>query len=141
MANMSKATKTIRQRQFIPAKPVDVYDAFLDAKKHAAFTGSKASCSARVGGRFTAWDGYISGKNLKLEKGKRIMQEWRTTEWPRGYPPSILELTFREIKGGTELTMIHSRVPAEQTASYKQGWIDAYWKPLKQYFKKERSER
>jgi len=80
--------------------------------------------------------GYISGKNLELEKGKRIVQEWITTEWPPGYLPSRLELTFNKIKEGTEILMVHSNVPVEQLAEYKQGWTDFYWKPLKKYFKK-----
>ena len=63
---------TIRQKIIIPAAPDAVYEAFMDAKKHSAFTGSKAASDARVGGKFTAWDGYISGKNLELEKGKRM---------------------------------------------------------------------
>jgi activator of HSP90 ATPase len=134
---MSKETKTIRQTELIPAKPFDVYEAFMDEKKHTAFTGSKATSDPRVGGEFTAWDGYIFGKNLKLEKGKRIVQEWKTTEWPANYPISIVEFTFRETKNGTELTMVHQNVPAEQASSYRQGWIDFYWKPLKKYFKKK----
>jgi activator of HSP90 ATPase len=132
---MLKATRTIRQKQFVRAKPGDVYDVFLDAKKHAAFTGSRATCNARVGGRFTAWDGYIIGRNLRLERGKRIVQQWKTTEWPKSYPSSILELSFRRVKGGTQLTMVHSKVPVDQASSYRQGWIDSYWKPLKRYFK------
>jgi len=72
-----------------------------------------------------------------LEKGKRIVQEWKTTEWPAGYPPSIVEFLFKEKKGGTELTMVHSKVPAEQAESYRQGWIDFYWEPLKKYFRKK----
>lgn len=42
----------------------------LLTRGNTAFTGSKATCDAGVGGEFTAWDGYISGKNLELEKGK-----------------------------------------------------------------------
>lgn len=73
--------KTIRQKVVVSATPIEVYQAFMDAKKHSAFTGSKATCDAKVGGKFTASDGYISGKNLELEEGKRIVQEWVTTEW------------------------------------------------------------
>lgn len=130
-------TTTIRQMQSIPAKPEEVYDAFIDAEKHSAFTGSRATCVPRVGGKFTAWDGYISGKNLKLEKEKRIIQKWKTTEWPKGYPPSIVELSFKKKGSGTELTMVHSNDPAEQAESYRQGWIDFYWSSLKQYFKRK----
>jgi activator of HSP90 ATPase len=134
---MSKDTKTIKQTELIPAKPVDVYEALMDAKRHTEFTGSKATSDPRVGGEFTAWDGYIFGKNLQLERGKRIVQEWKTTEWPADYPPSIVEFTFKQTKNGTELTMVHQSVPAEQASSYRQGWIDFYWKPLKKYFKKK----
>ncbi len=134
MAN--KRTKTIIQTRFIPAKPADVYDAFLDAKKHSLFTGSKATCVPRIGGKFTAWDGYILGKNLELEAGRRIVQEWKTTEWPAAYSSSIVEFSFKEKGTGTELKMVQSKVPAEQADSYAKGWVDFYWKPLKEYFER-----
>ena len=127
---------TIRQQVLVSASPIEVYEAFIDAKKHSEFTGSKATCDPRVGGEFTAWDGYISGKNLQLEKGKRLIQEWVTTEWPEGFAPSRLELTFTKKRGGTEISMVHSRVPAEQADSIAEGWNDFYWKPLEKYFKK-----
>jgi activator of HSP90 ATPase len=128
--------ETIRQKATIPAEPAVVYEAFIDAKKHSAFTGSKATGDGRVGSKFTAWDGYISGKNIALEAGKRIVQEWVTSEWPDDFPPSRLELTFKKVKGGTEISMIQSDVPAEQADELKEGWTEFYWKPLKNYFKK-----
>jgi activator of HSP90 ATPase len=131
---VEKKIVTIKQVVFIPAKPEEVYDAIMDEKKHAAFTGSKAVINPKVGGKFTAWDGYISGKNIKLERGKRIVQEWKTTEWP-DYPPSMLELLFKSKNNGTELTMVHSKVPLEQAESYRKGWYDSYWEPMKKYFK------
>jgi activator of HSP90 ATPase len=126
---------TIKQKIVVSATRDEVYEAFTDEEKHSAFTGSKATFDIQVGGKFTAWDGYISGKNLELDKGKRIVQEWITTEWPSGYPPSRLELTFKKTEEGTEILMVHSNVPVEQSADYKQGWVDFYWKPLKKYFK------
>ena len=135
---MKLKTTSITQKVVIPASPEEVYDAFMDAKKHSAFTGAKAPSDAKVGGEFSAWDGYITGKNLELEKGKRIVQEWITTEWPEGYQPSKFELTFTKVKGGTEITMVHSNIPAEQADEYKQGWIDNYWDLLKDYFTKKK---
>ena len=67
-------------------------------------------------------------------KGRRIVQEWKTTEWPEDYPPSRLELTFKEKDGATDLTMVHSGVPSDQADDIAQGWIDFYWEPLKEYF-------
>jgi activator of HSP90 ATPase len=134
--DMSLKLTTIRQKTLIPATPDEVYEAYVNPKKHSAFTGGRATCDPRVGGEFTAWDGYILGKNLKLEKGKRIVQEWSTTEWPEGYPPSRLELTFKKAKGGTEISMVHSNVPTVQADDLAEGWTEFYWKPLKKYFTK-----
>lgn len=129
--------ETIRQKITVPAEPKEVYDAFVDAKKHSSFTGSKATGDGRVGGKFTAWDGYISGKNIELEPGKRILQEWVTSEWPEGFPPSRLELALKKTKGGTEISMVQSDVPREHADELKEGWTEFYWKPLKAYFKRK----
>ena len=131
---MAGRVKTITQEVVIVAPPAKVYDAFVKPRIHAAFTGSAATGSARVGGKFTAWDGYISGVNRALVPGKKIVQDWLTTEWPDGAAPSRVEFSFKAVKGGTRVRMVHSNVPAEQADSYRQGWIDYYWTPLKAYF-------
>jgi activator of HSP90 ATPase len=130
--------EVIKQNILIEADLEDVYDAYVDPKKHAEFTGSPATGTPRVGGKFTAWDGYISGKFLALERGKRVVHEWETTEWPAGCPPSLVELTFKKKGKQTELTMVHSRVPSEQAKEYAHGWTDYYWEPLKEYFRKKK---
>jgi len=135
---MKPKITSIKQKITLQALPDEVYYALLDSRKHSEFTGSKATGKAQVGAEFTAWDGYISGKNLELEKGKRIVQEWVTNEWPEGYPPSRLEFTFKKVGGKTELTMVHSNIPAEQKEELTQGWIDFYWEPLKAYFEQRR---
>lgn len=129
----------IEQTVFFKATPEEVYDALLDPKKHSKFTGSPATTSSKVGATFSAWDGYITGKNLELVRGKKIVQEWKTTEWPDGYPVSRLEFTLTPKKGGTELEMIHSKVPAEQLADYSSGWKSAYWDLLKEYLGERRT--
>lgn len=129
-------TRSIRQSRVIPAPPDAVYEALVNAKKHAAFTGAEATGTARAGAKFTAWSGYISGKHLELEKGRKIVQEWSTSEWPEGAPPSRLEFEFEPHPKGTKVTMIQTLVPASQADRYRQGWIDFYWKPLAAYFTK-----
>jgi len=129
---------TIKQTVVIEATPLEVYEAYVDPKKHAAFTGQSATGTPKVGRVFTAGDGYISGKYLALEKGKRILHEWTTTEWPEGYPPSVIELTLKAKGNKTELTMVHSKVPDEQVDYYAQGWKEFYWKPMQKYFAKKK---
>ena len=129
----------IRQKTTIDADPDFVFNAYVDPRRHADFTGSPASGSGRVGGKFAAWDGYISGRYTALVKGKKIVHEWTTTVWPEGAPPSEVEITLRKVGKKTELTMVHSKVPAEQADEYAQGWIDYYWEPLKKYAKENSS--
>ena len=59
-----------------------IYNAWLDSEAHSAFTGSPAQIDPQVGGQFTAWDGYIQGQTLETEPFRRILQAWRTTEFP-----------------------------------------------------------
>jgi activator of HSP90 ATPase len=94
-----------------------------------------------VGEEFTAWEGYISGKYLELEKGKRIVQEWINTDWPEGLPPSKFELTFKATKEGTEISMVQSNIPADQEKELLDGWTEFYWNPLKEYFSKKPKEK
>ena len=133
---MKLETTTLTQKVIIPATPEEVYEAFVDPKKHTAFTGSKATGKAKINGKFTAWDGYIFGKYLSFEPGKCLVQEWTSTDFPEGYLPSKFELTFKKVPEGTEITMVHSNIPAEQKDELADGWEEWYWKPLKKYFKK-----
>jgi activator of HSP90 ATPase len=120
-------TGTIRHNVLIPlSSPEAVYRAFLSSKEHTQFTGSEAKCGAKDGGRFTAWDKYISGKNVKLVKDKMIVQEWKTSEWPEGYEPSILKISLKRKGTGTQVSMIQSRVPASQADQYDKGWYESY---------------
>jgi len=126
----------IEQTLFFKASPGQVYDALLDPEKHSEFTGSRATTSDRVGAEFEAWDGYISGKNIELVKNKKIVQDWETTEWPEGYPRSRLVFTLVPKRGGTELRMVQTRVPASEVEKYSEGWHESYWEPLSAYLEK-----
>ncbi len=124
---------TIRQTVAFDAPPHAVFEALLDSKKHAAFTGSKASISRKVGGKVSAWDGYIEGKNLRIEKDKVIVQSWRSTEFRDSDPDSQVMFHFSKKGTGTRLIFVHSKVPDRLAEDFRQGWIDNYWVPLKEY--------
>jgi activator of HSP90 ATPase len=120
-----------------PVAPVILYKAWLTSNEHTKFTGSAAKISPKIGGKFTAWDGYISGETIELEAGKRIVQSWRTTEFPVKSPNSRIEILFDKIETGTALTIIHSDIPAGQAEEYKKGWKEFYFQPMKAYFSKK----
>jgi activator of HSP90 ATPase len=119
----------------IPAGPEEIYAAWLDSKAHSAMTGAAAKATAKVGGQFSAWDGYAYGKNLELVPGKKIVQSWRTTDFADGDKDSKLTVTLKPVAGGTKLTLLHSGIPDDQTG-YREGWVDYYFTPMKAYFAK-----
>jgi len=136
---MVRRVRTITQTVVMPAPSDRVYDALVNARIHAAFTGAPAAGAARVGATFTAWGGYITGVHRRLVKGRSIVQDWQTSEWPEGAGVSTLAFTLTKVEGGTRVRMVHSKVPAEQADAYRQGWIDHYWTPLKAYFSEGRA--
>lgn len=117
----------------LPASKEVIYSAWLDSDKHTEMTGGEATCSDQVGGDFSAWDGYITGKNVALLKNEEIVQTWRTTEFAENDEDSLLTIKLKEVDGGTEITLVHTNIPEGQT-QYKQGWIDHYFVPMKAYF-------
>jgi activator of HSP90 ATPase len=112
-----------------------VYDAWIDGEGHTAMTGSSASSSAGEGGRFSAWDGYIEGTHLDLHAPKRIVQAWRTSEFPQGAPDSKLIVLLEPEEGGTRVTIVHTDIPEGQGAQYEQGWKDHYLEPMQRHFR------
>ncbi|MGZ0169919.1 MAG: SRPBCC domain-containing protein [Planctomycetales bacterium] len=120
----------------VPATPDEVYDAWLDTDGHSKMTGSPAHASADVGGKFDAWDGYISGENLELERGRRIVQSWRAASYNDSDDDSQIEVVFEAVEGGTKVTRTHTNVPDDQ-ASHEPGWSTHYFEPMKSYFGKE----
>jgi len=119
----------------LPVTPRDLCKAWLNSAEHSGFTGSLAKIVPHIGGAFTAWDGYISGKTLEIETPRHILQSWRTTEFPEGSPDSLLELLFEPFEGGTRLTLNHSNIPDGQKEMYEEGWQEYYFSPMQDYFR------
>jgi activator of HSP90 ATPase len=120
------------------AKAADIYKAYLSSLGHTQITGSPAKVDGRVDGEFTAWDGYIWGTFLELEENKRIVQAWRTSEFPEDAEDSQVEILLEEIASDealatTRLTLIHTNIPEGQANSYKTGWEDFYFKPMREW--------
>jgi activator of HSP90 ATPase len=111
-----------------------LYRFFLDGGLHAEVTMSEAAIDGRIGGEFTAWDGYISGKIIALEPHKKIVQTWRTNEFKEDDRDSILEISIVELnKMKSRLILTHRDLPKGSEAQYKRGWKDFYINPLKEY--------
>jgi uncharacterized protein YndB with AHSA1/START domain len=116
----------------LPAPPARVYQALMDSREHAAFTGMKAKLSRAVGGTFETCGDYNSGINVALEPGARIVQAWTHKDLPGGQY-TLAEFVLRPTLKGTRLRFRQIGVPASAAEWLNRGWSETYWQPLALY--------
>ncbi len=116
----------------LSAAPEAIYDALLDSRQHAAFTGFDAEIDAREGGAFITCEGRNSGYTLVLVPGRRIVQAWTHRDWPEHHY-SIATFDLAPMGRGTRLTFTQVGVPTEAYALLDEGWRTTYWGPLARY--------
>ncbi|MHA2401323.1 MAG: SRPBCC domain-containing protein [Promethearchaeota archaeon] len=122
-----KNTKVIEDEILIRSTTHEIYEAFMDSKIHSKFTESKAVISREVGGKFSVFEGALTGKNVDLIQDKKIVQTWRSEgeNWPKGYY-STITIDLEPVDEGTLI------VPEDAYESVKEGWTTYYWDPLKE---------
>jgi uncharacterized protein YndB with AHSA1/START domain len=125
-------SERIQVSDIIPTRPETLYAAWLDPAEHGRMTGGTVTDEGD--GRFTAWDGYISGRTVVTVPHSKIVQTWRTTEFPEDAPDSDLTITFEPEGDGTRLTLTHDNLPSGQGDSYESGWKEHYLTPIKSWF-------
>ena len=117
----------------LPALPDKLFDMYLDAAAHAAFTGLPVTIEPRAGSTFRAFDGMLSGTILHIEPKKLIVQTWRSVNWPLTAMDSVLTLSFWPAEDGTRIELVHANVPEEDFAGVSQGWEKYYWTPWRDF--------
>lgn len=134
---MAVMTKAIQQTVHFKASAEELFEMYLDSKKHSAATGGRTRISRRVGGRFTAWNGQLKGKNILIVPKKMIVQAWRATHWPGSDPDSILVMRFSRTPTGGQVDIVHAGVPEHDHKGVSEGWPKYYWQPWKEYLRKK----
>jgi uncharacterized protein YndB with AHSA1/START domain len=129
--------KTIKQRVKFKADPATIYDLLADSRKHSAITGRRAIISRKIGGTFSIGksdaERDVTGINVDLVPGQRIVQAWRHRRFPEGIF-SMAAVTLKPTPdGGTELVLVHRGVPKELIPETEQTWRDQYWQRMKEY--------
>jgi len=122
-----------------------VYEVLLDTKQFdkvvqlSAAMKSGMSPNAKpteinreAGGAFSAFGGYITGRQIELVTNERIVQAWRVGSWPPGIY-SIAKFEFTEQDSGTKLIFDHTGFPEAAAQHLAEGWHANYWEPLEKF--------
>ena len=126
-------TPAIQQRVRFNVSPGRLFNLYLDSRQHSVATRAKAVVSKRVGGKFSAFDGTISGRFLAIVPNRMIVQLWRSKHWKETDLDSVLVLTFSQTRRGAQIDLVHANVPAHDHDGVTRGWEKYYWKPWRVY--------
>jgi uncharacterized protein YndB with AHSA1/START domain len=123
--------KTIKHKVRFKAPPETIYNLLADSHSRTEVTGSKAVMSDKVGGSFSTDAGQVTGVNVDLLPGRRLVQAWRRKDFPEGVY-SMAAITLEPTPaGGTELALTHRGVPKHLLDQIEDYWRLVYWTPLK----------
>src|SRR5690349_1113694 len=133
---MQLSQTEIQHFVFFPFPPAEVFELLTDGTQHAAFSNSPAQIDARPGGKFSLFDGHITGVTVELEPASRLVQDWRSSDWP-GNQMSRVSLTCEPANEGRccALALRHSGIPQEFAARVGTGWSLHYWGPMSRYLR------
>ena len=81
--------KTITLTEKFSCRANILFEILMDDNRWKGFTQSNAKISKEVGGEISIFDGSVTGKNLELEEGKLIVQQWRFGSWPDGIHSTV----------------------------------------------------
>ena len=135
------ANAAIHQEVVFKATPERLYHVLTDAEQFdkvvllsgaiQAMALKAAPCRilAEPGGAFSLFGGYITGRQLALSPGERIVQAWRSASWPP-HIYSIVRFEFAPHPEGVKLAFDHTGFPNEEAVSLANGWREHYWGPL-----------
>ena len=122
----------LHQEIDIKASAQRIYEALLDSKQFAAFTGMPAEIDPKTGGALSMFSGLIVGRNVELVPNQRIVQAWRPASWD----PDIYSIVKFELKGQASKTTVvldHTGFPEGNFRHLDSGWYARYWEPLKKF--------
>ncbi len=138
---ISTDASAIHQEVVFKAPPKRVYEALTDeaifqkvvvlsgAIPEMALQSAPVKISLEPGGAFSLFGGFITGRQLELEPGVRLVQVWRSQGWaPHLY--SIVRFELTEHPDGTRLVFDHVGFPRDDAQGLATGWRGHYWKPL-----------
>ncbi|PJJ84797.1 SRPBCC domain-containing protein [Mucilaginibacter auburnensis] len=123
--------KDFKKYYIIPADPEEVYLALTNAATIQLWTGDVVEMDATPGGEFSMWDGAIVGKNIELDPGKKIVQQWYFDGQPE---ESIVTIKLHADKAGTSVELRHANIPDEDYNDITEGWNDSYFASLIEFY-------
>ena len=129
---MIKATPARVYAALTEAKQFDGVARLSDAMKTMPLKDNPSVISNEVGGAFALFGGYVTGRQIELVPGTRVVQAWRAGSWKPG-DYSLVTWRLAAQGAGTRLTLDHAGFPPGEAQHLAEGWQLNYFVPLAKY--------
>lgn len=134
--------KTLRMVETYFCRPRDIYEAYLDEGRVRHFTQSDCRISREApGGDFMLFSGRVTGTNVELKEGERIVQKWRFSDWEDGVFSTVTIDIAEPERGNTRVELTQTGIPladkfGNETVfeTTENGWKNLIWGRIRQCF-------
>lgn len=120
-------------QQNFKCPPNEIYNVLTQLELLRAFTNAPAQVNSSVGGKFSLFDGQISGEFVELVPDKKIVEKWRFRTWPEGHH-STVTIELKDEGDSTNLTLNQIGIPSIEFDKTVDGWQRYYWEAIKRTF-------
>jgi activator of HSP90 ATPase len=124
---------SIHQQAMITATPSQVYSVLADASALSALSGLNGKPAFAEGEEFSAFDGNVTGRQIELVPGRRIVQAWRFPRWEPGVY-SVVRFELAPANDGTRLTIDQHGEPEHWHEHIDTNWPTFYLTPITEHF-------
>lgn len=124
---------SVQQQTTIDASPAEVYQVLADASALSALSGKSGQPGTTPGAEFVAFDGYVTGRQIEMVPGERLVQAWRFPVWQPG-TYSVVQFTLTASGGGTRLAIEQHGEPTDWHDHVSTNWPTFYLKPIAAHF-------
>ncbi len=125
---ISHSAESIHQEPVFKASRKRVYDALTETKQFDKII----ELSGVMKSAFAIFGGYITGRQIELVPGVRIIQAWRVGNWAPGVY-SIAKFELIEHGTGTKIVFDQAGFPKGDGEHLASGWKAHYWEPLGEF--------
>jgi activator of HSP90 ATPase len=134
---VSVNTATVTASDEFRTTAEELYMTFTDPQRIAAFTRGppRQFDGAHVGGKFSIFDGNVTGEYVSLDSPQQIVQKWRLAQWPEGhYSTQEIRFDQNNIDRVTVMRVTWTGVPVGQEEVVRRNWDGYYVRSIKQTF-------
>nr|XP_015218402.1 PREDICTED: activator of 90 kDa heat shock protein ATPase homolog 2 [Lepisosteus oculatus] len=121
--------KLILKDTFV-SSAAELYKAFTSQEELRKFSGAESVAEAQKGGKFSLYNGEVTGEFLELKENDQIDMRWRCRNWTAEHYASVT-VKLLDVSGQAQVQVECKNIPAAEEQSTRLCWQRTYFDPLK----------